>query len=32
MSTRLWLRLEDVLPLAKHALVCPTHRLTGARP
>ncbi|MGQ5261048.1 hypothetical protein ACTWLT_09860 [Micromonospora sp. ZYX-F-536] len=31
MSTRLWFRLEDVLPLAEHALACPTHRLTGAQ-
>ncbi|GAA4574313.1 hypothetical protein GCM10023176_41120 [Micromonospora coerulea] len=31
MSTRLWFRLEDVLPLAEHALACPTHRVTGAQ-
>ncbi|MER7894294.1 hypothetical protein ABTX15_31255 [Micromonospora sp. NPDC094482] len=28
MSKRLWFRVEDVLPLAEHALACPTHRLT----
>ncbi|MBM0255849.1 hypothetical protein [Micromonospora sp. 4G55] len=31
MSTRLWFRIEDVLPLAEHALACPTHRLTRAQ-
>lgn len=30
MSTRLWFRLDDVLPLAEHAIACPTHRITGA--
>ncbi|MEV4465114.1 hypothetical protein AB0J51_15985 [Micromonospora echinofusca] len=31
MSNRLWFRVEDVLPLAEHALACPTHRLTNAQ-
>ncbi|MFG1892235.1 hypothetical protein ACGFIR_30765 [Micromonospora sp. NPDC049051] len=31
MSNRLWFRVEDVLPLAEHALACPTHRLTKAQ-
>ncbi|MEV6370109.1 hypothetical protein AB0L86_24800 [Micromonospora musae] len=31
MSSRLWFRVEDVLPLAEHALACPTHRLTRAQ-
>ncbi|WP_019030708.1 hypothetical protein [Salinispora arenicola] len=31
MSTRLWFRVEDALPLAEHALACPTHRLTRAQ-
>ncbi|MFI7208485.1 hypothetical protein [Micromonospora aurantiaca (nom. illeg.)] len=31
MSTRLWFRVEDVLPLAEHALACATHRLTRAQ-
>ncbi|MBU8857746.1 MULTISPECIES: hypothetical protein [unclassified Micromonospora] len=31
MSNRLWFRVEDVLPLAEHALACPTHRLTRAQ-
>ncbi len=31
MPTRLWFRVEDVLPLAEHALACPTHRLTRAQ-
>ncbi|MEU8299712.1 hypothetical protein AB0C04_20865 [Micromonospora sp. NPDC048909] len=31
MSDRLWFRVEDVLPLAEHALACPTHRLTRAQ-
>ncbi|MFI7081839.1 hypothetical protein ACIBO1_31575 [Micromonospora sp. NPDC049903] len=31
MSPRLWFRVEDVLPLAEHALACPTHRLTRAQ-
>ncbi|MEU7171515.1 MULTISPECIES: hypothetical protein [Micromonospora] len=31
MSARLWFRVEDVLPLAEHALACPTHRLTRAQ-
>ncbi|MDZ5447271.1 hypothetical protein U2F26_31955 [Micromonospora sp. 4G57] len=31
MPHRLWFRLEDVLPLAEHALACPTHRLTRAQ-
>ncbi len=31
MSTRLWFRVEDVLPLAEHALACTTHRLTRAQ-
>ena len=30
MSARLGFRLDDVLPIAEHALACPTHRLTGA--
>ncbi|MEV8504515.1 hypothetical protein AB0368_06740 [Actinoplanes sp. NPDC051475] len=29
--TRLWWRLEDVLPLAEHAMVCPTQARTGVR-
>ncbi|MGC9668473.1 hypothetical protein ACNTMW_18195 [Planosporangium sp. 12N6] len=31
MSHRLWFRLDDVLPLAEHAMACPTHRITGAQ-
>ncbi len=31
MSYRLWFRLEDVLPLAGHAMACPAHRITGAQ-
>ncbi|MEV0811351.1 hypothetical protein [Micromonospora sp. NPDC050200] len=31
MPDRLWFRLQDVLPLAEHALVCPTHHLTRAQ-
>lgn len=31
MPHRLWFRLEDVLPLAEHALACPSHRLTRAQ-
>ncbi|MGC4885733.1 hypothetical protein [Micromonospora sp. DT227] len=31
MSSRLWFRVEDVLPLAEHALACTTHRLTRAQ-
>ena len=27
--TRLWWRLDDVLPLAEHALTAPEHRITG---
>ncbi|MEV6493479.1 hypothetical protein AB0M20_33395 [Actinoplanes sp. NPDC051633] len=27
----LWFRLDDVLPLAEHAMSCPTHRITGAQ-
>jgi hypothetical protein len=29
--SRLWFRLNDVLPLAEHALACPTHRITRAQ-
>lgn len=31
MSHRLWFRLDDVLPIAEHAMACFTHRLTGAQ-
>jgi hypothetical protein len=31
MSNRLWFRLDDVLPLAEHAMACFTHRITGAQ-
>jgi hypothetical protein len=31
MSTRLWFRVEEVLPLAEHALACPSHRLTRSQ-
>jgi hypothetical protein len=31
MSHRLWFRLNDVLPLAEHAMACFTHRITGAQ-
>ncbi|QGN49786.1 hypothetical protein GKC29_25140 [Micromonospora sp. WMMC415] len=31
MSYRLWFRLDDVLPLAEHAMACPAHRITGAQ-
>ncbi|MDG4803655.1 hypothetical protein [Micromonospora sp. WMMD980] len=31
MSQRLWFRVEDVLPLAEHALACTTHHLTRAQ-
>jgi hypothetical protein len=31
MSHRLWFRLDDVLPLAEHAMACPAHRITGAQ-
>ncbi|MGQ5265227.1 hypothetical protein ACTWLT_31190 [Micromonospora sp. ZYX-F-536] len=31
MADRMWFRVEDVLPLAEHALACPTHRLTRAQ-
>ena len=31
MSYRLWFRLDDVLPLAEHAMACTTHRLTTAQ-
>ncbi len=31
MSTRLWFRVDDVLPLADHAMACPTHRITDAQ-
>ncbi|TWJ25111.1 hypothetical protein [Micromonospora endolithica] len=31
MPGKLWFRGEDVLPLAEHALACPTHRLTRAQ-
>jgi hypothetical protein len=31
MAHRLWFRLDDVLPLAEHAMACPTHRRTGAQ-
>lgn len=30
MSNRLWFRLDDVLPLAEHAMACTAHRFTGA--
>lgn len=30
MSHRLWFRLDDVLPLAEHAMACSRHRITGA--
>ncbi|MET7949058.1 hypothetical protein [Micromonospora sp. NPDC005324] len=29
--SRLWFRIEDVLPLAEHALASPTHRLTAGQ-
>lgn len=29
--TRLWWHLDDVLPLAKHALAAPDHPRPGAR-
>ena len=28
---RLWFRLDDVVPLAEHAMACVTHRVTGAQ-
>ncbi|MGA8117736.1 MAG: hypothetical protein WCA46_29215 [Actinocatenispora sp.] len=31
MPHRLWFRLDDVLPLAEHALACPAHRITRAQ-
>jgi hypothetical protein len=31
MSHRLWFRLDDVLPIAEHAMACFTHRITGAQ-
>jgi hypothetical protein len=31
MSHRLWFRLDDVLPLAEHAMACTTHRITSAQ-
>ncbi|GAB3861850.1 hypothetical protein [Dactylosporangium cerinum] len=31
MHHRLWFRLDDVLPLAEHAMACPTHQLTDAQ-
>lgn len=31
MSHRLWFRLEDVLPLAEHAIACPAHGVTAAQ-
>lgn len=29
--TKLWFRLDDVIPLAEHAMACTTHRLTEAQ-
>ncbi len=31
MSHRLWFRLDDVLPIAEHAMACPTHTITDAQ-
>jgi hypothetical protein len=31
MPTRLWFRLDDVIPLAEHTMACRTHRITGAQ-
>jgi hypothetical protein len=31
MSTRLWFRLDEVVPLATHALTCPSQRITTAQ-
>jgi hypothetical protein len=31
MSHRLWFRLDDVLPIAEHAMACPAHTVTGAQ-
>jgi hypothetical protein len=31
VTRTLWLRLDDVLPLAEHAVACPTHRITRAQ-
>lgn len=30
-SSRLWFRLDEVYPLAEHAMACPTVRITGAQ-
>lgn len=31
MTSRLWFRLDEILPIAEHALACPAHRLTNAQ-
>src|SRR4051794_7757753 len=31
MPHRLWFRLDDVLPLAEHAMACLAHRITEAQ-
>lgn len=31
MHHRLWFRLDDVVPLAEHAMACPAHKLTEAQ-
>jgi len=31
MSARVWFRTEDVLPLAEHAMACPSQRITTAQ-
>jgi len=31
MSTRAWFRLDEVRPVAEHAMACPSPRLTTAQ-
>ncbi len=31
MTTRLWFRLDEVLPVATHAIACPSQRITAAQ-
>lgn len=31
MLSRIWFRLDDIVPLAEHAMACTTHKLTGAQ-
>lgn len=31
MTTRLWFRLDEIVPIAEHAMACPHHRMTPAQ-